>query len=376
MRLDECRSAIVHHWFLTMAGGERVCEAVCEVIDQPDLFSIVADPESLSETLKRSRLTTSFVQHVPGARRWYRYYAWMFPLAVELLDLSRYDLVFSSDANMVKGVITNPETCHVCYCHSPMRYVWNLFHEYRRVPNPVKGLIISLTMHYLRLWDYCAAARVDYFVANSRAVKRRIAAYYRRDSKVIYPPCDVERFHIAPTIDDYYLFVGRLVDYKKADLAVQAFVRNGRRLLVVGRGPQLKQLKAMAGTNIELLDEVDDRQLAQLYAQCKALIFPCEEDFGIVPVEAQASGRPVIAYSKGGALETVVPGKTGLFFSEQTPEALNEAVRRFERMESFDPEIIRRHAERFGKERFQREIREHLEWCLQDHAEKLKDEIA
>lgn len=372
MRLEECRSALVHHWFLTMAGGERVCEAVCEILDAPDLFSIVADPDSLSDTLKRSTLTTSFVQHVPGARTWYRYYAWMFPLAVEHFDLSGYDLVFSSDANTVKGVMTNPETCHVCYCHSPMRYAWNLFHEYRRTPNPLKSWIISLTMHYLRIWDYCAAARVDYFVANSQTVRRRIASYYRRDARVIYPPCDVERFYFAERIDDYYLLVGRLVDYKKADLAVQAFGRTGRRLLVVGRGPQLNKLKAIAETNIEFLDSVDDRQLADLYSRCRALIFPGEEDFGIVPVEAQASGRPVIAYAKGGALETVVSGKTGLFFSRQTPEALNAAVEEFEASaDSFDPETIRRHAGLFGKDRFQREIREHLEWCLNDHARRL-----
>lgn len=373
MRLDECRSALVHHWFFTMAGGERVCEAVCEILDRPDLFSIVADPGSLSQTLKRSRLTTSFVRHIPGAQKWYRYYTWMFPLAVELFDLSAYDLVVSSDANTVKGVITSPETCHVCYCHSPMRYAWNLSHEYRRVSNPVKRLLISLTMHYLRLWDYCAAARVDYFVANSRTVRRRIASYYRRDAKVIYPPCDVDRFRVATAIDDYYLLVGRLVDYKKADLAVQAFSRNGRRLLVVGRGPQLKRLQAVAGPNIEFLDSVDDRQLADLYSRCRALIFPGEEDFGIVPVEAQAAGRPVIAYAKGGALETVVPGETGLFFFEQTPEALNAAVKEFERtMGSFDPESVRRHAGQFGKERFKREMAEHLEWCLNDHAQRLE----
>jgi glycosyltransferase involved in cell wall biosynthesis len=373
MRLEECRSALVHHWFFTMAGGERVCEAVCEILEKPDLFAIVADPGSLSETLKRSTLTTSFVQQVPGARKWYRYYTWMFPLAVELFDMSGYDLVISSDANTVKGVVTNPETCHVCYCHSPMRYAWNLFHDYRRVPNPLKSAIISLTMHYLRLWDYCAAGRVDYFVANSQTVKRRIATYYRRDSKVIYPPCDVERFSISPEIDDYYLLVGRLVDYKKADLAVRAFGRSGRRLLVVGRGPQLKNLQAIAGPNVEFLDRVDDRQLADLYSRCKALIFPGEEDFGIVPVEAQAAGRPVIAYGKGGALETVASGKTGLFFLEQTVEALNAAVEQFERdVGAFDPAAIRRHAERFGKDRFQREIREHLEWCLNDHAERLE----
>lgn len=373
MRLEECRSALVHHWFFTMAGGERVCEAVCELLDKPDLFSIVADPGSLSETLKRSTLTTSFVQQVPGARKWYRYYTWMFPLAVELFDLSGYDLVISSDANTVKGVVTNPETCHVCYCHSPMRYAWNLFHEYRRVPNPLKSALISLTMHYLRLWDYCAAGRVDYFVANSQTVKRRIATYYRREAKVIYPPCDVERFGISTRIDDYYLLVGRLVDYKKADLAIRAFGRSGRRLLVVGSGPQLKILQDIAGPNVEFLDRVDDRQLADLYSRCKALIFPGEEDFGIVPVEAQAAGRPVIAYGKGGALETVVSGKTGLFFHKQTIEHLNAAVEQFERdMDAFEPSAIRGHAERFGKNRFQTEIREHLEWCLRDHAERLE----
>jgi glycosyltransferase involved in cell wall biosynthesis len=372
MKLEDCSVALVHHWFLAMSGGERVCEAICEIVGAPDIFAILADKNTMSETLRRCRFTPSFVQSVPGAARWYRYYVWMFPLAVEHFDLSSYDLVISSDANTVKGVITNPETCHVCYCHSPMRYAWNLFHEYRDSPNPVKRAIISLTMHYLRVWDYCASARVDYFVANSQAVRRRIKKYYRRDAKVIYPPCDVERFCVDSKIDDYYLVVGRLVDYKKADLAIRAFSRTNRRLVVVGDGPQRKYLESIAGKNIEFLRGVDDRELATLYSRCKALIFPGEEDFGIVPVEAQASGRPVIAYAGGGALETVVPGETGIFFREQTPEALHSAVEEFERgFDRFDPETIRERSRRFGKDRFHRDFREYLQWCLHHHADQL-----
>lgn len=371
MKLQECHTALVHHWFVGMTGGERVCEAICEILDTPDLFSLVAKPDTLSPVLKKSPLSTSFVQRIPGALKWYRYYACLFPLAVELFDLGSYDLVISSDASTVKGVITGPQTCHICYCHSPMRYAWNMFHDYRKSRGALTGFMMALVMHYLRLWDYSASARVDYFAANSHTVKNRIKTTYGRDARVIYPPCDTERFSVSDGTDDYYLFVGRLVDYKRADLAVRAFCDNGRRLLIIGDGPQKDYVKSISGKNIEILEWVSDDDLSRLYSRCKALIFPGEEDFGIVPVEAQASGRPVIACGRGGALETVVPGKTGLFFSEQTPSALNQAVAEFEsRCDSFDSQAIRRNAERFDKERFHREFAEFIQECLDDHTQR------
>ncbi len=292
-----------------MSGGEKVCEALCEILDSPDLFTILADPDVLSAGLRKSSLATSFVQKIPGALKRHRYYAWMFPLAVELFDLNDYDLVISSDSNTVKGVITRPETCHICYCHSPMRYAWSMFQEHLNGAGPARRALISLVMHYLRLWDYSAAARVDFFAANSRAVRDRIRAYYRRDAKVIHPPCNVDAFQVSSQSQDYYLCVGRLVDYKNVALAVRAFSENGMRLVVAGDGPQMKYLKSIAKKNIEMVGWASGEELGTLYAGCKALIFPGEEDFGIVPVEAQACGKPVIAYGRGGALDTVVPGK-------------------------------------------------------------------
>jgi glycosyltransferase involved in cell wall biosynthesis len=373
MKLEECRAALVHHWFFGMTGGERVCEAICEILGTPDLFAILADEQSLSPVLRLSKLTTSFVQRVPGARTLYRYYVWMFPLAVEQFDLRPYDLVITSDANTVKGVLVPPETCHICYCHSPMRYAWNMFQEYRRGSGMIRRNVVSLVMHYLRLWDYCAAARVDYFVANSQTVRNRIRKYYRRDARVISPPCDLDRFKVSQTPENYYLFVGRLVYYKRADLAVTAFGTMQERLLVVGEGPQMNHLKSIAGKNVEFLGHIPDRDLADLYSRCTALIFPGEEDFGIVPVEAQASGRPVIAYAAGGALETVVPYKTGLFFPEQTPESLIAAVKEFQKnSDTFDPAVLREHAKRFGKDRFVAEFREHAQKCLDEHMQDFR----
>ena len=365
--LDELRIAVVHHWLLSMTGGEKVVEALCELFESPDVFSVVADTKALSDTLNRCKLSTSFVQNIPGSHKWHRYYAFLFPLAVELFDLRDYDVVISSDANTVKGVITRPETCHICYCHSPMRYSWNMFHEY--LPKgPLRRGLIAVLMHYLRLWDHAASSRVDFFVANSETVRARIRKYYRREAKVIYPPCDVDRFSVSSRIDDYYLFVGRLVGYKQTEIAVRAFNENGKRLLVVGDGPEKAFLKSIARPNVEILGWVPEEKLPKLYERCNALIFPGEEDFGIAPVEAQACGRPVVAYGRGGALETIIPGETGLFFYEQTPSALNAVISQLEGCRgAFDPVTIRTNADRFAKERFQREFELFVRECLRQY---------
>ena len=344
------------------------------MLTAPDLFALLANPAAVPLALRELSVTTSFLQRLPGSRRWYRYYAPLFPLAVESFDLSAYDLVISSDASAVKGVITRPETCHICYCHSPMRYAWNLSHEYLGDPRSLRHWIMALGLHYLRLWDYSASSRVDYFVANSLTVRDRIRKYYRRNAAVIYPPCDLGIFAIESKVDDYYLFVGRLVSYKRADIAVKAFSQNGHRLIVVGEGPEENRLKSMAAKNVELLGRISDDQLAQLYASCKALVFPGEEDFGLVPVEAQACGRPVIAFRKGGALESVIEDETGLFFNHQTPEALNTVVAEFERgMDRFCPDAARRNARRFNKERFQEEMTFFIQRSLDDHQRLLAD---
>jgi glycosyltransferase involved in cell wall biosynthesis len=367
--LQNVRAALVHHWFMAMSGGEKVCESICEILGAPDLYSIVADPNSLSPILKKSSLKTSFIQRLPRARRHYRYYAALFPLAVESFDLSSYDLVISSDSSVVKGIKTPPETCHICFCHSPMRYAWNAFHDYTREFGRIKKGLSSIVMSYLAMFDYAASARVDYFAAPSETSRKRIQKYYRRQAAVIHPPCDTDRFKPSDRVEGYYLFVGRLVGYKMADLAVKVFNANKKRLLIVGEGPETQRLKAIASKNIEFLGWVPDDELSKVYANCRALIFPGEEDFGIVPVEAQASGRPVIAYAKGGALETVIPNETGVFFYDRSIESLAMAIDEFEkRMDKFDTAKIVQNAYRFSKPNFLARFEDFVSKCTEEHS--------
>ncbi len=368
MELAKVKTALAHHWFLNVSGGERVCSAIYDTLNNPDIFCILGRKEGLPLNMRCVELRQSFIHRLPRAERDHRYYAALFPLAVESLDLHDYDLVVSSDSAAMKGIITRPDTCHICYCHSPMRYAWSMAREYMRGHGILMRGILSLVMHYLRMWDQSASSRVDYFACNSKTVKERIWKYYRREATIIYPPCDVDAVNVSLHDDGYYLFVGRLVGYKRADLAVKSFSRSGRRLVVVGNGPQERALKSIASRNIEFLGWVGDQELRSLYAQCSAVVFPGEEDFGIVPVEAQACGKPVIAYGRGGATETVIPGKTGLWFEEQTVDALESAVSQFERAaESFDPHFIRSHAEKFNEARFKQEFRAFTESCLENH---------
>jgi glycosyltransferase involved in cell wall biosynthesis len=365
------RTALVHHWLLRMTGAERVTEAICEALDSPDIYCVIANPRELSPSLRSQVIQPSFLQRFPGVLKHHPLYSGLFPLAVELFDLHEYDLVISSDASTAKGVITRPAACHICYCHSPMRYVWNLFHEELKRCGSILRPFAALWAHYMRLWDYSASARVDYFIANSRAVRTRILKYYRRDAHVIHPPCDVTKFRVSETHDDYYLCVGRLVGYKRFDLAVEAFNTNGKHLVIAGEGSESRKLKKLARGRIDFLKWVPDDQLMQLYSRCKALILPGEEDFGIAPVEAQASGRPVIAYGRGGVLDTVVPRKTGLFFQQQSPEHLNDAIQRFEADSTgFDPYLIREHASKFSKEVFQQKFIHHVKQCLTEHRDR------
>ena len=367
MDLSRHKIALAHHWFFSMSGGERVCEAIFKILDNPDVFCIAGDRAVLPPSMQNCSFTTSFIQNIPGFRRWYRHWIALMPLAVELLDVRDYDLVVSCDAAAIKGIMASPEACHICYCHSPMRYAWHMFHEYRSGWGLLPRALFSLIMHYMRLWDQSAANRVDYFIANSRTVQRRIRRFYGREATVIHPPCEVDRFELCKSPDDYYLFVGRLVGYKRADLAVDVFSRNHKRLLVVGTGPDEKSLKSKAAKNVEFLGWVGDEELAKLYSRCKAVVFPGEEDFGIVPVEAQAAGRPVIAYGRGGATETVLPAVTGILFDRQNAESLDEAVGAFEQAQgSFDPSVIRKHAEQFGPDRFRAEFERFLGLCLEN----------
>jgi glycosyltransferase involved in cell wall biosynthesis len=362
--LKDLRVAIVHYWLLGYAGGERVVSALLEIFPQADLFALMADEETTARFAPH-RVTTSFLQRVPGSHRFHRHMLPLCPLALEQFDLRGYDLVISSESGPAKGVITSAQTLHINYCHSPMRYIWDLYHEYTngKDMNGLTRPIFTAVAHYMRMWDLASASRVDSFVANSKNIAARIRKHYRRDASVIYPPVDVKSGYVADTIGDYYLTVSRLVDYKRTDLAVEACTRLQRPLRVVGAGPQYKRLKEMAGACVTFLGELGDAQLHEQYAQCRALLFPGEEDFGIVPVEAHSFGRPVIAYGRGGALETVngfypvqpvlTESRTGVFFEEQSVESLKEAILAFEAVEErFSPRAIRNHALQFDEEHF------------------------
>lgn len=357
MDTSRLKVAIVHYWLVNMRGGEKVVEALCDMYPDADIYTLVVDPAGLSDTLRQHRITPSFVQKIPGAVRHYQALLPLYPMALEQFDLSAYDLVISSESGPAKGVLTRPETCHICYCHTPMRYLWDMYHEYRHGAGWLKRLAMPPLTHYLRQWDLASASRVDYFVANSQHVARRIGKHYRRSAEVIHPPVATDTFSVAERTEDYYLYLGQLVAYKRPDLAVAACTRLGRRLVVIGEGEELARLKRLAGPTVTFLGRQPFDVIQQHYAACRAFIFPGEEDFGITPVEAQASGRPVIAYARGGALETVVEGRTGVFFSSPELDSLCRAIETFEANQAtFDPEVIRGHSLQYSRERFKAEM--------------------
>jgi glycosyltransferase involved in cell wall biosynthesis len=371
--MENTRVAIIHYWFVSYRGGERVVEALASMFPQADLFCVVANPETLPDSLRGHRLRTSFLQKLPGSNRWHRRFLPLYPLALEQFDLSGYDLVISSESGPAKGVITSAGTCHICYCHSPMRYVWDFYHSYRN-GSSMGGFsrpVFTLASHYLRMWDAASAHRVDYFAANSQNVASRIRKHYRRDAAVIYPPVNVDAGYLSERTDDYYLSVGQLVDYKRMDLAIMACNRLGRRLHVVGEGEQYARLKKLAGPSITFCGSLSEEELHEQYAHCRALLFPGEEDFGMVPVEALSFGRPVIAFDRGGTRETVrgiYPGSayapeasSGIFFREQSAESLVSGMRTFEESEHrFSPFFIKQQAERFGPAHFREGFRSFL----------------
>lgn len=348
--------AIVHYWLVGMRGGERVLEELCALYPQAVIITHVVDRTAISEKLRRHEIRETSIARLPWARKQYQKYLPLMPKALEMVDMSEFDLVLSSESGPAKGVICRPDAVHVCYCHSPMRYIWDHFHLYRAASGRLTRFVMPFLAHRLRIWDVTTAMRVDHFVANSRFVAQRVRSYYRREADVIPPPVAVDAFHIAPAeeIGPHYLMAGELVHYKRPDLAIEAFNQNGLPLRVIGGGERLEALRKIAGPNITFLGKVPFDQLKQEFARCKALIFPGEEDFGIVPIEVMAAGRPVIAYGRGGALDSVVPGVTGELFAEQTAQALNAAVTRFEAglAQTLQPQALRRHAEGFSAQAF------------------------
>ena len=359
--------ALVHYWLVNMRGGERVLEELCEMFPNADVFTHVYSASAVSETIRRHRVKTSFIQCLPGAVRHYQKYLPLMPMALDQLDLRGYDLVISSESGPAKGVVVASDAVHLCYCHTPMRYVWDMYPDYRQeAPWFIRPLMLPI-VHYLRLWDYAAAARVDHFIANSKHIAKRIARHYGRSAEVIYPPVDTEVFAPVQDREDFYLMVGQLVRYKRVDLAIEAFKGSKRRLVIIGDGDDLTWLKTRCGPNISMMGWQPAQVVRDHYARCKALIFPGEEDFGMVPVECMASGRPVIAFKKGGALETVLEGVSGVFFEHQTPESLAAAVARFEHIEpQFLPHRIVAHAQNFSRANFRQRFQQTVDRLMEN----------
>lgn len=360
------RAAIVHEWLVTYAGSERVVEQMLQLYPEADLFSLVDFLETDRRGFIQNKpVTTSFLQKLPFANPHFRNYLPLMPLAIEQFDLSDYDLIFSSNHAVAKGVTTRADQLHICYVHTPIRYAWDLQQQYlqgAKLNRGLKSAMTQLVLHYLRLWDVASANRVDHFIANSRYVARRIQKTYRRPAKVIYPPVEIDRFTPNQEREEFYFVLSRFVPYKRVDLIVEAFTRLGLPLIVVGSGSDRDRLKKMAGLNIAILDHQPEATVVDLMQRCKAFVFAAAEDFGIALVEAQAAGAPVIAYGKGGAVETVIPEVTGLLFPEQTVESLMEAVQMFEQKQFlFDAEKIRHHADQFSSERFRQELSTYID---------------
>lgn len=358
-QLSGLKVAIVHDWLVGLGGAERVVQSLLKLFPQADVYTSVYDPEKIN-IFKGRKIHTSFLQNWPLAKKKHQLFAKYRPLAFESFDLSAYDLVISSSSAESKGVITPTETLHISYIHTPVRYYWSGYQDYLKNPgfgalNPFVRIMMPGQVRRLRKWDFAAAQRPDYLIANSKVVAERIEKYYKRDSLVIHPPVDTERFSGGSIVNDYYLVVSRFVPYKRVDLAIEACNQLERKLIVAGRGPELKRLKKLAGPTIRFVDSPSDSLVQDLYSKAKAFIFSAEEDFGITPVEAMAAGLPVICYGKGGATETVVDGKTGVYHSKQTVDSLVGAIERLESTK-FDAKVITKHASEFSEDRFLNEI--------------------
>jgi len=360
--------ALVHDYLVQYGGAERVLEAFTELFPYAPIYTLIYDKEAMRGIFDDKRIYTSFIQNLPFSRKRHRFFPPLMPLAIEGFDFSKYDIVLSDSSSYAKGIITRPETLHICYMHTPMRYAWDDCQKYTQdfgFPEFIKKLV-PFFMNPIRLWDKASADRVDYFIANSQFVRRRIRKYYRKNALVIHPPVNAGNFYISEKQENYFLMVGRLIAYKRHDIAIKAFNRLKLPLKIIGRGPEFKNLKKIAGPTIEFLGRVSEDDLPTYYAKCQGFVFPQEEDFGIVAIEALASGRPLIAYRGGDIVEHLEEGKTGVFFNEQTPEAIARAVRNF-RADDYDPRYIRSKAVSFDKEFFKTAIKTYIEEMLQSH---------
>jgi len=356
--------ALIHDHLAQDGGAEKVLKVLADMFPGAPIFTLLYEKKNADKYYRHRQIETSIIQKLPGGVSHYQWYMPFMPMAVEFFDLSGYDLVISDSSSFAKGVITSTHTLHICYCHTPTRYLWSDTHQYinELKYNKYFKKIISLVLNYIRIWDRLAADRVDEYIANSRFVAKRIKKYYKRESTVIYPPVETEKFKISAEVGDYFLIGGRLAPYKRVDIVIEACKKLNKKLKIFGDGIDLKRLKKMAKgySNIEFLGRVDDTTRAELYSHCLAFIYPQEEDFGITAVEAMASGRPVIAYKRGGAIETVQNGVTGIFFNQQTSASLAEAINNFDNLK-FDSEAIKQHAEKFSVAKFKDEITKYIE---------------
>lgn len=347
--------ALIHDWITNLAGAEKVLLNISEIYPEAPIFTSVFDKNI--KAFQNKKIHTSFLQNIPLMKTKRELLIPLTPFAFEQFDLSRFDLVISNTTMAAKGVLTKPKTMHICYCNTPPRYLWEPDIDTRAKKGLFSG-VRSDTIHKMRIWDKVASDRVDFYFANSKYIAKRIKKYYKRNSVVIYPPVETKQFKISSPdkIEDYYLYVSRLVSYKKCEIVIEAFNDLKLPLKIIGQGPEKTKLMKMAKSNIEFLGYLSDKELLEYYSRAKAFIFAAEEDFGIVPVEAMASGRPVIAYGAGGSIETILPGVTGLLFNEQTPQCLIDAVSNF-KPDDYDPKGIKKHSETFSVERFKREFK-------------------
>ncbi|WP_169764365.1 glycosyltransferase family 4 protein [Campylobacter mucosalis] len=361
------KKALIHDWFSVYAGSEKCIESFTNIWDDFEIYSLIdfLNDDDREKILKGKRANTSFIQNLPFSKTKYRNYLPLFPFAIEQFDLSKYDVILSSSHAVAKSVLTHQNQLHISYIHTPIRYAWDLYHQYLRESNlerGFKGFLAKYFLHKIRNWDAITANRVDCYVANSKYIAGRIKKIYGKDASVIYPPVDVAKFALKEKKDDFYLTASRLVPYKKVDLIVDAFLNTDKKLVVIGDGPDMAKIKLKARKNIEILGYQNDDVLMQTMQNAKAFVFAAEEDFGIMPVEAQACGTPVICFGKGGSKETIMDMQTGVHFYEQTTKDIIEAIAKFENnYDKFEPLQIRQNALKFSKERFEREIKEFVE---------------
>lgn len=367
--MEDANTALVYDWLVTIGGGEKTLEAIYECFPAPIHTLVHSQKEMAKTAFANAEIHSSFLQKIPFSTSCYRYLLPFFPLAIEQFNLSDYQLILSTSHAVAKGVLTHPRQLHLCYCLTPMRYAWDFTHRYLEGLGPLQAALARFTLHRLRNWDIASLNRVDHFAAISNYIARRIKKLYGREAEVIYPPVDVEKIPFQETKEDFYLTVSRCVPYKKIDLVVEAFSYSpARKLIVIGDGPELAKIKQKAGKNIEILGYQNDHVVHDYMKKAKALVFAAEEDFGIVVVEAQAAGTPVIAFGQGAALETVIDGKTGLFFEAQTIPSLLKILDQFDRME-FNAKHLRENAKRFNKARFQREFQDFVTRKLREFNE-------